>query len=220
MVVFGGRDFDYFFNDLWILDLNTLSWSQVSASGDIPSPRQYHSATFIPTDNTMILFGGYSRDLYDEYRYSDLYFLDLSIYQWTQIEASGELPLDRDSHSAMYDATNNRIIMFGGIGEGWIHFDDFWEFNLGSSSWTKIFPLIVREAQSMVLIPTTQELVLWGGKQHPAIFYDDGYLISFTGGGPGPQNGDVNCDGKIDLFDVVYLANYLFKGGPPPCSGK
>ncbi|MCJ7577511.1 MAG: dockerin type I domain-containing protein [candidate division Zixibacteria bacterium] len=28
---------------------------------------------------------------------------------------------------------------------------------------------------------------------------------------------DVNPDGKIDVSDVVYLINYLFIGGPPPC---
>jgi len=30
-------------------------------------------------------------------------------------------------------------------------------------------------------------------------------------------NGDVNCDRKVSVSDVVYLINYLFKGGPPPC---
>ncbi|MCJ7458365.1 MAG: hypothetical protein MUP17_05180 [candidate division Zixibacteria bacterium] len=32
-----------------------------------------------------------------------------------------------------------------------------------------------------------------------------------------PYNGDVNCDNKTSVGDVVYLINYLFKGGPPPC---
>jgi len=31
------------------------------------------------------------------------------------------------------------------------------------------------------------------------------------------KNGDVNCDGKVDSGDIVYLINYLFLGGPPPC---
>ncbi|MFQ6002230.1 MAG: dockerin type I repeat-containing protein [Candidatus Zixiibacteriota bacterium] len=30
--------------------------------------------------------------------------------------------------------------------------------------------------------------------------------------------GDANCDGKIDIADVIYLINYLFMGGPPPLS--
>lgn len=31
------------------------------------------------------------------------------------------------------------------------------------------------------------------------------------------RNGDANCDGIIDLGDVLYTINYLYKGGPPPC---
>ncbi len=29
--------------------------------------------------------------------------------------------------------------------------------------------------------------------------------------------GDVNCDEVVDLADVLYLINYLYKGGTPPC---
>jgi len=41
--------------------------------------------------------------------------------------------------------------------------------------------------------------------------------------------GDANGDGKVTVSDVVYMINYLFKGGPPPvplkagdvnCDGK
>ena len=41
--------------------------------------------------------------------------------------------------------------------------------------------------------------------------------------------GDANAEGKVTVSDVVYLINYLFKGGPPPepwqageanCDGK
>lgn len=32
-----------------------------------------------------------------------------------------------------------------------------------------------------------------------------------------PDNGDVNCDGGVNVGDAVYLINHIFKGGPPPC---
>ena len=44
-----------------------------------------------------------------------------------------------------------------------------------------------------------------------------------------PNRGDVNADGKLNVADVIYLINYLFKFGPPPvtmesgdanCDGK
>jgi hypothetical protein len=31
------------------------------------------------------------------------------------------------------------------------------------------------------------------------------------------ENGDVNCDGVIDVGDAVYITNFLYRGGPPPC---
>ena len=30
-------------------------------------------------------------------------------------------------------------------------------------------------------------------------------------------NGDVNCDGIVNIGDVVYTVYYLYKNGPPPC---
>ena len=34
-----------------------------------------------------------------------------------------------------------------------------------------------------------------------------------------PSNGDVTCDGKVDIFDVLRLANFVFAKGPAlqPC---
>ena len=31
-----------------------------------------------------------------------------------------------------------------------------------------------------------------------------------------PDIGDCNCDGVVDIGDVVYLVGYLYRGGPPP----
>ncbi|GAF69041.1 unnamed protein product, partial [marine sediment metagenome] len=31
------------------------------------------------------------------------------------------------------------------------------------------------------------------------------------------ETGDVNCDGKISLTDIIYLVNYIFRGGSEPC---
>jgi hypothetical protein len=41
---------------------------------------------------------------------------------------------------------------------------------------------------------------------------DDGGLSSAI------PNGDVNCDGTIEISDAVYTLQFLFAGGPPPCA--
>jgi len=32
-----------------------------------------------------------------------------------------------------------------------------------------------------------------------------------------PENGDVNCDGSLNLLDILHLIDYKFKEGPAPC---
>ena len=32
------------------------------------------------------------------------------------------------------------------------------------------------------------------------------------------KNGDLNCDGEVNVADLGYLINYLFLGGSPPCT--
>lgn len=40
-----------------------------------------------------------------------------------------------------------------------------------------------------------------------------------AGGEPvATENGDVNCDGGVDLSDAVHILNYLFRGGEEPCA--
>ena len=41
------------------------------------------------------------------------------------------------------------------------------------------------------------------------------YTIVFVNGPPYPS-GDLNCDGSVDIDDIVYFVMYVFAGGPPP----
>src|SRR5688572_23741364 len=35
---------------------------------------------------------------------------------------------------------------------------------------------------------------------------------------PATRNGDVDCDGEIDISDPIALLNWLFSDGPEPCA--
>src|SRR5262245_32192648 len=64
MIIFGGqvtganatRLLDK--GDLWRLNTNTLSWTELNPSGTPPAGRLWHSAVYDSEHNRMILFGG------------------------------------------------------------------------------------------------------------------------------------------------------------------
>nr|MBN2278463.1 hypothetical protein [candidate division Zixibacteria bacterium] len=45
------------------------------------------------------------------------------------------------------------------------------------------------------------------------------FLLLATAPGYSQQlNGDVNCSGGVNILDVTYTINYLYKSGPAPCA--
>jgi len=50
MLIFGGWNGKAFFNDLYILDLEVMAWSQPTCNGPAPSPRMGHTAIQIGTN--------------------------------------------------------------------------------------------------------------------------------------------------------------------------
>ncbi len=202
------------FNDLWKLDLKTLTWSQIIPAGTLPPVRECHTATYIPDVNYMLVYAGYA----NWECLGDLWKYDFASNSWTEITVSGDAPLPKSSHSAFYDGENNRLITFGGIDETWITFDDVWELDLNTFSWIKSFPLLSRSGQAGIYDPQRKGMVLFGGFTHPSDYvFGDGYVMT-KGGAGSLLYGDANCDGEVTITDVIYTINYLFKGGPAPCS--
>ena len=53
---FGGTDCQYHYNDTWVFDTNTRTWSELNCIGFIPSPREGHAAALV--DDMIYVFGG------------------------------------------------------------------------------------------------------------------------------------------------------------------
>ena len=166
MLVFGGSNLSGVpFGDVWSLWLSpTPRWEQILPAGtDKPLQRYGHSAIYDPVRDRMLVFsgGGFARN--------DLWELSLGgTPSWTQIQPAGKLPLQRLGHTALYDPTADRMIVFGGntLNQP---LDDVWQLSLsGPPAWALVSPTgetpSPRENHSAVYDSASQRMVVFGGE--------------------------------------------------------
>lgn len=79
----------------------------VKSYGSMPDSREGTSACII--DNSLYLFGGFSRDIYNDMR-----VLDLNKLRWRLISLPYNKPSERFNHSMI--AYKNKLVLFGGAG--------------------------------------------------------------------------------------------------------
>ncbi|CAN4110948.1 unnamed protein product [Withania somnifera] len=109
MVVFGGTNGARKVSDIHVLDLRSQEWTQLECQGNPPSPRESHTSTLVGGDK-LVIFGGSGEG---EANYlNDLHVLDIKTMRWSTPEVRGEMPVPRDSHSAV--AIGNRLYIYGG----------------------------------------------------------------------------------------------------------
>eukprot|EP00027_Filamoeba_sp_ATCC50430_P003209 CAMPEP_0168555454 /NCGR_PEP_ID=MMETSP0413-20121227/8345_1 /TAXON_ID=136452 /ORGANISM="Filamoeba nolandi, Strain NC-AS-23-1" /LENGTH=463 /DNA_ID=CAMNT_0008586309 /DNA_START=416 /DNA_END=1805 /DNA_ORIENTATION=+ len=132
LLVFGGHDGTQMLNDIHVLDIQTMSWTQIQpkpleeepAKADNnnnnsspkappthpyqfgPTPRAGHTATLV--ENKLLLFGGGD----GEKILNDIWFLELSDYTWWHPQVSGNAPAGRCAHTSTL--LNNKLIVYGG----------------------------------------------------------------------------------------------------------
>jgi outer membrane protein assembly factor BamB len=136
-LLFGGWNGRRFFNDVWAFDFTPGAerWVQVQPEGVRPRPRAWHTAVYDAANSRMVLFGGrgFGGDL------DDVWTLDLTpgSERWDRLTPSGSPPSALSAHSAVYDADNQRMVVFAGARSGALQ-DDLWALDLtpGSESWS------------------------------------------------------------------------------------
>jgi hypothetical protein len=168
MVVFGGNLDAGATNEVWALSLSDPPvWTQLVPTGTPPSARAFHSAIYDPIRDRMIVFGGYNSQSGDQ---SDVWALSLSNPPaWTQLAPAGTAPAARDGHSAMYDPVRDRMLVFGGICNCPLPWqDDVWALPLsGPLAWAQVSPAgsggIASYGQCAIYDPVGDRIVVFGG---------------------------------------------------------
>jgi hypothetical protein len=130
--------------DLWELSLNpgeTPRWRTLSPEGTGPAWRQGFSTVYDSVNRQMVLFGGADATGL----LNDTWALSLRPGhrpRWRALGTAGDAPEKRYRHSAIYDAENRRMIVFGGDAGG-PTLRDIWTLTLGpgaAPTWTRQSP--------------------------------------------------------------------------------
>lgn len=113
LLVFGGCGADtQALNDLWIFDLETLTWINPAISGVPPEPRSYHTASLI--GDKILFFGGKKGKVW----HNDLVMLDIPSREWVPIKLAppkeGQILASRAYHTATM-VNDNFICVLGGF---------------------------------------------------------------------------------------------------------
>ncbi|RUS86758.1 hypothetical protein EGW08_005481 [Elysia chlorotica] len=126
-----GAEFGWF-NDLFVLDTETLKWSQpMQMNLGVPTQRAAHGMCAIGRD--LVIFGG--RDIED--RQNDLHIFNVDSRKWQiDMKTEGLVPGARSFHTLT--AFGNKAVLFGGRGRDNQHFDTFDVFDIEQKRWIPV----------------------------------------------------------------------------------
>jgi hypothetical protein len=204
MVIFGGiNNLSQSLNDVWMLQNanglgGTPAWIKLNPTGMRPDPRVGHSSVYDVVNNRMVVFGGSTTDGWSSF-VNDAWVLQNAnglggTPTWIKLIPTGMTLLsEREDHSAVYDAANNRMVVFG----GWAqtkelvqkYFNDVWVLNnangLSASAWVHMEPSgtepIGRELHTAVYDAVRNRMVLYGGATEGSLLNDIWILINANG---------------------------------------
>ncbi|MCI0497084.1 MAG: hypothetical protein L0Z54_02165, partial [Thermoplasmata archaeon] len=179
--------------------------------------RYQHGMAYDAEDEAIVVFGGYSPDML---MLGDTWVYRMSTGEWKCMNPTTS-PSPRQGHAMVYDAINDRIVLFGGVSysPSYRFFDDTWTYDLDRNRWTRLDTPDAPEARmspAMVYDSGNGQIVLFGGqRQYSPHYLNDTWTFDPARGtwslvgterAPSPRNGAMAC------FDDVKGAMVLFGG--------
>ncbi|KAJ6815466.1 tip elongation aberrant protein 1-like isoform X3 [Iris pallida] len=117
-----GNPEEVYYNDLYILDTETLAWKQINTSGQMIAPRAGHAT--VAVGSNLFVFGGFTdaRNLYD-----DLHVLSVDSGTWSRMISVNQGPSARFSVAGdCLDESKGIIVFIGGCNQYLEALDDMY----------------------------------------------------------------------------------------------
>ncbi|MHA2320463.1 MAG: Kelch repeat-containing protein [Candidatus Thorarchaeota archaeon] len=136
VILFGGEDnldTGWQYNDTWLFDVDTNSWTEVFPT-TAPSERRGHILAFDSESDRVIFFGGhqgFGSPIDDTWVYNP------GTNVWTEMSPSIAPPA-RFAHKMAYDSESDRVILFGGAIDSLSFFSDTWAYDFNSDTWENL----------------------------------------------------------------------------------
>jgi hypothetical protein len=149
-------------------------WQSFSSLSEQPQTRRWSSLVYDPKSKTSILFGGYT----DANTYTrETWAWNGS--RWTQLAKDKTSPSSRALASVFYDASSDRVLLFGGIGRNSLtapvqRHGDMWAWD--GQNWTEIKTASLPPARygaKTALNVQDKSTLLFGGKSDQEKYLDD-----------------------------------------------
>jgi N-acetylneuraminic acid mutarotase len=137
MLAFGGEHNREYYNDVWAYRPISATWVALQLP---PVAREQHTTVWDPTNNQMLMFGGHP---HASDSLNDLWSYRPASNTWSLLTPASALPPTRYGHTAVWDPTNNQMLVFGGvslIGGSSTYLNDLWAYQPGSNTWTQLNP--------------------------------------------------------------------------------
>ena len=164
------------------------------------------------------------------HRMNDTWALPLGAFGsggWQKLEPAGEKPPARWGGAAIYDAKNQRLMLFGGTNNKKEPLNDVWELSLktlGKEAWINRTPQggaapVVRWEAQATYDPINQRMIIYGGFDTKEKYMSDVWELDLSvpgkekwkelvlSGGPGPRRGGISIYDSLNKR-IVYFGGY------------
>src|SRR5215469_8223199 len=181
-----------------------------------------HTAVYDQSTNTMIVFAGLSAAIaFDDTNAVLLNTPATGSGLWSILIANGTAgsPPARNSHSAVYDSVNNRMIIFGGtVFSSGASLNDVWVLSNangqgGTPTWTQLSPSgtppAARSQHTAVYDPVNNVMTVFGGGDSNGLTLTDAWVLTNANGlGGTPVWTKLSPTGALPTGVIAHTAVY------------